>query len=59
MNTQLFESLDKGNTTGFATEDLVKIVEADQAGDWEELTLEEMLAEMDAMEVEHNAKRSI
>ena len=33
---ELFETLDRTNDTGYLTEDLVKIVQADQANEWSE-----------------------
>ena len=41
----LFEALDKDNTTGVLTEDLVKIAKTHNAGQWSEaMSLEESLA---------------
>lgn len=45
---ELFEALDRDNKTGFKTEDLVKIVEQDQSGEWDEIDGDDFLAELDA-----------
>lgn len=48
----LTESLSANNNTGFLSEDLVQIVEAHE-GEWSaEMSADDMLAEMDAMEKE-------
>jgi hypothetical protein len=40
----LFESIDAENTTGFLTEDLVKVVRTHQANEWSEpMTAKELL----------------
>lgn len=44
---ELFETLNKSNNTGFATNDLVKVVNAHTENNWEEASVEEMLAMMD------------
>lgn len=47
----LFESLDKTNTTGYATEDLVKIVRTEKNNEWSKpMTMEELFEEMDSWE---------
>lgn len=38
----LFEELDKTNDTGIATADLVKIVRADQANQWTQVSVAEL-----------------
>lgn len=49
----LTESIAKNNDTGFLTEDLVSIVQQEQSCSWSKpMTLEEMLAEMDAWDNE-------
>lgn len=48
---ELFDAIDATNDTGFSTEDLVKIVQTERAGQWSEpMTAEELLAEMDSWE---------
>ena len=49
----LAESIAKDNDTGFLTEDLVRVVQQEQSCSWSKpMTLEEMLAEMDAWDKE-------
>lgn len=49
----LFEALHKDNNTGFLTEDLVKIVRTEQAGQWSApKTADDFLAEMESWESE-------
>jgi hypothetical protein len=51
----LFESLDHGNDTGFATEDLVKIHRQHNSDKWEPASYEDLMAEIDAlMELDEN-----
>lgn len=46
---ELHEVIDASNDTGFATEDLVKVVMTERAGEWSDpMTAEELLAEMDS-----------
>lgn len=50
---QLREEFAKDNTTGFLTEDLVRIVESHESDCWSEpMTADELLAEMDAWDAE-------
>lgn len=57
---ELFETFDKDNNTGFKTEDLVEIYQSHDAGEWsEEMTFEEMMAELDAIDEEFDARNSI
>jgi hypothetical protein len=50
-DSRLFETLDQNNQTGFMTEDLVRIVKTEQAGQWSApMTADELLAEMDSWE---------
>lgn len=45
----LHESIDQDNSTGFLTEDLVRIVEQDQSGEWSKpMSADELLVEMDS-----------
>jgi len=46
----LFESIDADNTTGFATEDLVKIYRSHNDQWSDPMSYDEMLSEMDAMD---------
>lgn len=47
----LQESFAQDNKTGFLTEDLVRIAQAEQEGQWSEpMTADELLAEMDSWE---------
>lgn len=49
----LTEAIAADNQTGFLTEDLVSIVQQEQGCNWSKpMTLEEMLAEMDAWDQE-------
>jgi len=49
----LFEALDPTNDTGFLTEDLVKIVRTEQAGNWSApKNMDDFLAEMESWEKE-------
>lgn len=50
----LFESLDKNNDTGFATTDLVKIVNAHRAGQWDESSFDDELARLDMLAEQDN-----
>jgi hypothetical protein len=51
----LFESLNRGNDTGFATEDLVKIHRQHNSDKWEPASYEDLVAEIDAlMELDEN-----
>jgi len=45
----LMETLGKDNTTGFLTEDLVKIHRQHLSGKWEPATYEEMISEIDTL----------
>jgi len=46
----LFEQLDTGNDTGFATTDLVKVVRQHQSGQWSEpMTAEELMDKLRGM----------
>ncbi len=46
---ELHEVIDATNDTGFATEDLVKIVVTEREGKWSEaMTADDLLAEMDS-----------
>jgi|694.fasta_scaffold133720_4 hypothetical protein len=48
---KLFESIDHDNKTGFATEDLVKIVRTEKNNEWSKpMTMEELFEEMDSWE---------
>lgn len=51
----LFESFDKDNDTGFATEDLVKIFRTHEANNWEETTFEDELEHLTMLEEMDNA----
>lgn len=45
----LFEALDQDNDTGFATEDLVRIVEQARSGQWSKpMTGDELIALMES-----------
>ena len=51
----LFESLDRGNDTGFATNDLVKIHRQHNSNKWEPASHEDLMSEIDAlMELDEN-----
>jgi len=57
---QLREDLAQNNTTGFVTEDLVRIVEAHESDCWSEpQTADELIAEMDAWDAEYDSSNSI
>ena len=44
---RLFEEIDKGNDSGFATTDLVKVVRQHHSGQWSEpMTAEELMAQL-------------
>lgn len=46
----LFEQLDSGNDSGFATADLVKVVRQHQTGQWSEpMTADELVAQLRGM----------
>lgn len=45
----LLETLGKDNTTGFLTEDLVKIHRQHFLGEWESASYDELIAEIDAL----------
>lgn len=54
----LAEQLGLDNQTGYSTEDLVKIVQTEQAGQWSDvMSLEEMFAEMDKLDEDYDAGR--
>ncbi len=56
---KLFEEFDASNTTGFATEDLVKIAKQHMEGNWlPPVTAEELLAEDEAEYQAWSAARS-
>lgn len=52
----LFEALNQDNDTGVLTEDLVKIVQEEQAGKWEFVSADDFLAELDAEIESDNAR---
>jgi hypothetical protein len=47
---ELFEKFDQDNNTGFATGDLVKIYHAHQANEWEAVSFDELMAEIDQIQ---------
>ena len=50
---QLREDIAKDNTTGFLTEDLVRIVEMHESDCWSDpMTADDIIAEMDAWDAE-------
>lgn len=54
---KLTEAVGANNDTGFLTEDLVKIAQAEQMGDWSEpQSADEFLAELDAIEDEYDGR---
>ena len=46
----LFDLLDQDNDTGFSTQDLVKIYNAHHSNQWEAVSLDELMAEIDLLE---------
>lgn len=50
---RLVEEIEKTNDTGFLSEDLARIVEADMSNCWSDpMTADELLAEMDSWDAE-------
>lgn len=57
---QLREAIAQNNTTGFLTEDLVRIAEMEESGRWSESqTADELIAEMDSWDAEYDTSNSI
>lgn len=47
---KLMERFNSDNDTGFATEDLVKMYRTDRANAWEEVDVDDLIADLDALE---------
>lgn len=57
---QLREEIAENNSTGFLTEDLVRIMEAHESDSWSEpQTADELIAEMDSWDEAYDAANSI
>lgn len=57
---RLVEEIDKNNNTGFLSEDIARIIEADMSGCWSQpQTADELIAEMDAWDAEYDSSNSI
>lgn len=58
IDKDLFESLNKNNDTGFATNDLVKIHRQHHSNNWEPASYEDLISEIDAlMELDNKSEQ--
>lgn len=55
-DAKLFETIDRDNTTGFLTEDLVKIYRTHTSESWDEASFDDELARLELLDEEDNAE---